>query len=70
MRTEWLAVHVTAFGSPDRAERAVLEILLGVFFVNSGRICGRGAQLGWTLFWPIQAVFVVKEPLCDVGTSS
>ena len=22
-----------------------------------------------SVFWPIQAVFVVGEPLCDVGTS-
>ena len=40
---------VTSVGSPDRAERAILGMILGVF-------------------WPIQAVFVAREPLCDVGT--
>ena len=25
------------------------------------------SDFGWALFWPIQAVFVVGEPLCDVG---
>ena len=27
-------------------------------------------DFGWALFWPIQAVFVVGEPLCDIGTPS
>ena len=38
--------------SSDRAERAILKVVLA------------------GLFWPIQAVFVVGEQLCDVGTSS
>ena len=25
---------------------------------------------GWACFWPIQVIFVVKEPLCGVGTPS
>ena len=29
-----------------------------------------GGDFGWACFWPIPAVFVVAEPLCDVGTSS
>ena len=32
--------------------------------------CYFGGDLGWACFWPIQAVFAVGEPLCDVGTSS
>ena len=51
MKTEWLVTNVTAVVSPDRAERAMLGIILGIF-------------------WPIQAIFVVGEPLCDVGTPS
>ena len=27
-----------------------------------------GGDFGWALFWPIQAIFVVGEPFCDVGT--
>ena len=49
MEIEWLVTDVTAVGSPDRAERAILGLLLVVF-------------------WSIQAVFVVEEPLYDVGT--
>ena len=29
-----------------------------------------GGDFGWALFWLIQAVFVVGEPLCGVGTPS
>ena len=32
--------------------------------------CYFGDDFGWALFWPIQAVFVVGEPFCDVGTAS
>ena len=46
MKIEWLVIDVTAVGSPDRAERAILGVILaGRFFANSGRICGRGATL-------------------------
>ena len=27
-------------------------------------------DLGWALFWPIQAVFLVGEPIGDVGIPS
>ena len=29
-----------------------------------------GGGFGLVLFWPIQAVFVVREPLCGVGPPS
>ena len=51
MKIEWFVIYVTPVGSPDRAERAILGVILEVF-------------------WPIQAVFVVGEPLCDVGSAS
>ena len=53
MKIKWLIADVTAVGSPDIAERAIL-----------------GQILAGALFWPIQAVFVVGGPLCDVGTPS
>ena len=53
LKIKWVIANVTAVGSPNRAERAIL-----------GRI------LAGALFWIVQAVFVVREPLCDVGTSS
>ena len=43
---------ITAIESPDRAECAILGVDL------AARTC----------FWPIQDVFVVREPLCGVGT--
>ena len=49
MKIKRLVADVTAVGSPERAERAILGVLLGVF-------------------WSIQAVFVVWEPLCGVRT--
>ena len=52
MKIKRFVVDVTAVGSPDRAEHAILRMILTVFF------------------WPIQAVFVVREPLCGVGTPS
>ena len=53
MKIEWLVTNVTAVGSPDRAKRAILGVILAGDF-----------------FCPIQAVFVVKEPLCDVKNPS
>ena len=32
--------------------------------------CYLGGDFGRACFWPIQEIFVVAEPLCDVGTSS
>ena len=29
-----------------------------------------GGDFGLARFWPIQDIFLVAEPLCDVGTSS
>ena len=29
-----------------------------------------GQILAGALFWPVHAIFVVRMPLCDVGTSS
>ena len=51
MKIEWLITDVPAVRSPDRAERAILGMILGVF-------------------WPIQALFVIGEPLCDVRSPS
>ena len=51
MKIEWLVADVTPVWFPDRAERDILGIILGVY-------------------WPIHAVLVVREPLCDVGTPS
>ena len=31
MKTEWFVVDATPVVSPDRAERAILEIILGIF---------------------------------------
>ena len=46
MKIERLVPNVTAVGSPDRVERAIIGVILaGHFFGNSGRICGRGATL-------------------------
>ena len=27
-----------------------------------------GGDFGFACFWPVQDIFVVAEPLCDVGT--
>ena len=51
MKIEGLVDDETTVGSSDRAGRAILGILLGVF-------------------WPIQAMFVAGELLCDVRTPS
>ena len=46
MKLEWLVTGVTADGSPDRAERAILGVILaGRFLDNSGCICGHGFTL-------------------------
>ena len=52
MEIKWLVADITSVGSPDIAERAILA----------------GGDFGWALFWPIQAIFVDREPLCGVGT--
>ena len=43
--------------------------------VTTGGSPGRAERtfrgdFGWVFFWPIQAVFVVGGPLCDIGTPS
>ena len=46
MKIEWLVTDVTAVGSLDRAECAILGVILAeVFFVNPGHFCGRGTTL-------------------------
>ena len=53
MKIEWLVTNVTVVGSPDIAERAILEVILaGHFLAYSGRICGRGATLWKPLLSP------------------
>ena len=54
MKLEWLVADVTAVGSSDRAERAM-------YF---------GGDFGSAFFLSVQAVFVVGETFCDVGTPS
>ena len=54
MKIELLVAGITVVGSPNIAERAM-------YF---------GGDFTWALFWPIQAVFLVREPFCDVGTPS
>ena len=59
VKRKWLVANVTAVGSLDRlSERAIFGLILV------------GRDFGWTCFCPNQAVFVVAEPLCGVGTSS
>ena len=46
MKIEWLVIDVTVVGSPDRAERAILGVILaGCLFANSGPFCGWGVTL-------------------------
>ena len=46
MKIEWLVPDVTALGSPERTEGAILGVILARrFLANSGCICGRGATL-------------------------
>ena len=53
MKIQWLVTnHVIAVGSPDKAECAIF-----------------GGDSGLGIVLPVQAVlFVIGEPLCDVGT--
>ena len=51
MKTKWWVADVTVAGSLDRAKHAIL----GVIFV--GRVFGQFSTY----------IFVVEEPLCDVG---
>ena len=111
MKPEWLVTNVAAVESPDRAERAILGVILGVFWpirancvigephgdvripswilTSLGSFSGNrvidyqcnicrvpsqsetsvlGVILG--VRWSIQADFVIREPLCDIGTPS
>ena len=46
IKMEWLVTDVTPVRSPDRAECAILGLILaGSFLANSCHICGRGAIL-------------------------
>ena len=54
VKIEVFVANVTAVGSPDRAKRAILKVILaGRFFAIH-----------------IQAVFAVEEPLSETGTPS
>ena len=51
MKIEWLVADVTGVGSLDRAERAILRLILGGhFFADLGHFCGQAAP------------FLVKNP--------
>ena len=52
MKIKWFVANVPAVGPPDKAEHAILGVVLA------------GPLLS------IQAIFVVEEPLCNVGTIS
>ena len=52
MKIEWLVTYVVT--AVNSSDRAAHAIL--------------GVILAGRFFWQIQAVFVVREPLCDVGT--
>ena len=54
VKTERLLADLTAVGSPDRSERAILEVIL------AGRVFGQSRSFLWS----------GSEPLCGVGTSS
>ena len=42
VKLEWLVTDVAAVRSPDRAEHAIMGVILaGCFLASSGRICGR-----------------------------
>ena len=46
MKIEWLVTNVIVVGSPEKAERAVLEVgFVGQFLANSGNFCDRGTTL-------------------------
>ena len=75
MKIEWLIANVTAVGSPDIAEGAILGVILsGRCFGQFRRgTCYFGGGFGLALFWPIQAVSVVKEcrnPLLSPNNST
>ena len=64
MKIEWLVNDVTAVGSPDRAEHAILGVILArPVQCKSCRIPWQsrtwyfGCDFGWASFWPIQVVF-------------
>ena len=66
MKIKWLVIDVTAVESPDRAERAILGVILGKFLVNSGRVCGQGA----TLWCKNPLLSPNRLPLSNVGAAS
>ena len=46
MKIECLVTNVMAVRSPERAERAMLEVIVAWhFLVNSDRFCGQGVTL-------------------------
>ena len=45
MKIEWLFTGVSRVGSPDRAERDILGMVLGDFWANLGRCCSQEATL-------------------------
>ena len=46
MKIEWLVADVTGVGYLDRAEHAILGVIVaGLFLANPEHVCGRGATL-------------------------
>ena len=62
MKTEWLVTNVTPVGSPERAERDILGIILDVFSANSGRflvmepLCDVGNP-SWALITLLRVIY-------------
>ena len=63
MNIERLVTNATAIESPDRAERAILGVMLaGRFFLaNPGRICGRGQRSRKIALWIFFTVKIIKQ---------
>ena len=70
MKIEWLAANVTTVRSPDRAQDAIFGVCNSCRIPWQSGTCYFGGDFGLASFRPIQVVFVIQEPPCDVGTSS
>ena len=58
MKPEQFISNEISVKSPDRAERAILVVILGVYWPVHG------------IFSQFTPFFVLEEPLCDTGTPS
>ena len=66
MKIDWLVASETPVRFPDRVEHDKWLVTNLIVVRLPDRVKYDILEVILDIFWPIQTIFVVREPLCDV----